>query len=160
MHPFKGPCGRIPTSKLTTSWSTLESDAFAADAVSLALADYIGQKYRGRRIDVVIAIADPALRFVLDYRDELFPDVPIVYSGVAVLEDNRRGAARGLTAVLRGVAYAETLKAGAGAAPINGAGVRGRRQCGSPGRQLGESRVPRLLNGYDSRFSMRQQCLA
>src|SRR6185436_13076944 len=40
----------------------LESGAFAADAVSLALADYIRQKYRGRRIDVVIAVADPALR--------------------------------------------------------------------------------------------------
>src|SRR6185295_5205095 len=37
-------------------------------------------------------------------------DVPIVYSGVAVLEDSKRGAARGLTAVLRGIAYAETLK--------------------------------------------------
>jgi len=89
----------------------LASDAFAADAVSLALANYIREKYRGRHVDVVIAIADPALRFVLDHRDELFPDVPIVYSGVAVLEDDRRGAARGLTAVLRGVAYAETLKA-------------------------------------------------
>ena len=88
----------------------LESDAFPADAASLALADYIRQKYRGRRIDVVIAIADPALRFVLDHRDELFPDAPIVYSGVAVPEDNSRGSARGLTAVLRGIAYAETLK--------------------------------------------------
>src|SRR5687767_11307103 len=88
----------------------LESDLFEAAAASLGLADYIRRKYRGRRIDVVIAIADPALRFVLDHRDELFPDVPIVYSGLAVLEDNRRGAARGLTAVLRGIAYAETLK--------------------------------------------------
>jgi signal transduction histidine kinase len=88
----------------------LESDAFAAEAASQALADYIRQKYRGRRIDVVIAIADPALRFVLDHRDELFPGVPIVYSGVAVLADNRGGAPRGLTAVLRGVAYVETLK--------------------------------------------------
>jgi signal transduction histidine kinase len=88
----------------------LESDTFAPEAASLALADYIRQKYRGRRIDVVIAIADPALRFVLDHRDELFPGVPIVYSGIAVLADNRSGASRGLTAVLRGVAYGETLK--------------------------------------------------
>ena len=88
----------------------LESDAFPADAASRALADYIRQKYRGRRIDVVIAISDPALRFALDHRDELFPDVPIVYSGVAVPADDGRGPPRGVTAVLRGVAYAETLK--------------------------------------------------
>src|SRR5688572_23574532 len=50
----------------------LESDAFPADVASPALADYIRQKYRGRRIDVVIAMADPALRFALDHRDELF----------------------------------------------------------------------------------------
>ena len=87
----------------------LETDAFPAGDASRALAGYIRQKYRNRRIDVVIAIADPALRFVLDYRDELFPGVPIVYSGI----DVPGGGARvipGLTAVLRGTAYAETLK--------------------------------------------------
>ena len=88
----------------------LESDAFPADVASQALAGYIRQKYLGRHIDVVIAIADPALRFVLDHRDELFPGVPIVYSGVALPANHRIGAIDRLTAVLRGVAYAETLK--------------------------------------------------
>jgi signal transduction histidine kinase len=87
----------------------LESDAFPA-AAPAALAEYIRQKYRGRRIDVVIAVADPALRFALDHRDELFPGAPIVYSGVALQPDGDGGPARGLTGVLRGVAYAETLK--------------------------------------------------
>jgi hypothetical protein len=50
---------------------------------SLALRDYIRQKYRGRRIDLVFAVSEVALRFVLRFRDELFPDAPIVYSGVA-----------------------------------------------------------------------------
>ena len=88
----------------------LESDVFPVEAASAALADYIRQKYRDRRIDVVIAIADPALRFVLDHRDELFPGAPVVYSGVAVPADVSRSMSGGLTAVLRGVAYAETLK--------------------------------------------------
>src|SRR5688572_32717319 len=88
----------------------LESDVFPEDAVSQALADYIRQKYRDRPIDVVIALADPALRFVLDRRDDLFPNVPIVYSGLAIPEDNSREAVGGLTAVLRGIPYAETLK--------------------------------------------------
>src|SRR5688500_753967 len=88
----------------------LESGAFPADTAAQSLADYIRQKFRGRRIDVVIAIADPSLRFVLDHRDTLFPGVPIVYSGVAIPTDAEGGRVNGLTAVLRGVAYAETLR--------------------------------------------------
>jgi signal transduction histidine kinase len=87
----------------------LESDLFPPEQASLALADYIRGKYRGRRIDLVIAIADPALRFVLEHRVDLFPGAPVVYSGVAIPEGTSRSADGGLTAVLRGVAYAETL---------------------------------------------------
>src|SRR5688572_21796351 len=55
----------------------LESEAFPAS--SLALRDYIRQKYAARRIDLVIAITTPALDFALGYRRDLFPDVPIVF---------------------------------------------------------------------------------
>ena len=87
----------------------LESDRFAPDEASSALADYIRRKYRGRRIDLVMAIADPALTFVLAHGAELFPGAPIVYSGVALPDTIDRYAA-GITAVMRGSAYAETLK--------------------------------------------------
>ena len=88
----------------------LESDRIATEDATQALADYIRQKYRGRRIDLVLAIADPALRFVLDRRTELFPDTPIVYSGVAIPADGVRTTYGGLTAVMRGIAYGETLR--------------------------------------------------
>lgn len=88
----------------------LESDRVTAEDASSALADYIRRKYRGRRIDVVVAIADPALQFVLQHRAELFAGVPIVYSGVGVPDNRVRAADGGLTAVMRGLAYGETLK--------------------------------------------------
>jgi signal transduction histidine kinase len=88
----------------------LESDLFPPDDAALALGDSIRRKYRNRRIDLVFTIADPALEFALDHRDELFPDAPIVFSGVAVPDAATRRAGRGLTAVMRGAAYAETLK--------------------------------------------------
>ena len=97
-RPFSEALQSDPDIQIDYFAEYLESDVFPADAASLALADYIRRKYRGRRIDVVIAIADPALQFVLDHRDELFPDAPIVYSGVAVPEGISRGAAGGLTA--------------------------------------------------------------
>lgn len=96
--------------KLVVNYFTeyLESDRLSEQA-SLALRDHIRKKYHGRRIDVVIAIADAALRFVLDYRAELFPGTPIVYSGVALPEGVDLRSGGGLTAVMRGQAYSETL---------------------------------------------------
>ena len=88
----------------------LESDRFPEDEASLALRDYIRQKYRGRRIDLVFAVSEVALRFVLRFRDELFPDAPIVYSGVAPIDDSVAGAAQ-LTGIVTGsAAYDETLE--------------------------------------------------
>ena len=60
----------------------LESDRFPAEEATLAFRDYIAGKYRGRRIDVVVAIGDIALQFVLKHRGRLFPNAPIVYLGV------------------------------------------------------------------------------
>jgi signal transduction histidine kinase len=87
----------------------LESDILDVRSASEALAEYIRRKYRERRIDVVLAIADPALRFVLDYRTELFPNAAIVYSGIAIPESNGRRALS-VTGELRGAAFVETLK--------------------------------------------------
>jgi signal transduction histidine kinase len=42
-------------------------------------ASYVAQKYRGFRIDAVIAESSPALEFAVDRFDEIFPGVPIVY---------------------------------------------------------------------------------
>jgi signal transduction histidine kinase len=87
----------------------LESDLFPSAQASEALADYIFLKYRGRRIDLVIAVADRALEFVREHRDELFPGAPVVYAGLgdpAVFGSDVRD---GVTGVLRGAAYAETL---------------------------------------------------
>ena len=37
-----------------------------------------GQKYAGRKIDLVITVWDPALSYALEHRQELFPDAPIL----------------------------------------------------------------------------------
>ena len=56
----------------------LESDRLPVEAASAALSTYIQQKYAGRSIDVVIAVADPAFQFVGQHRSDLFPSAPIV----------------------------------------------------------------------------------
>jgi signal transduction histidine kinase len=88
----------------------LESDRFPAAEASAALRDYIRAKYRGRQIDLVIAVAGPALQFVLQHRQELFADAPVVFAGETAPPSDIRRTGAGLTAVLGGVAYRETLE--------------------------------------------------
>jgi signal transduction histidine kinase len=44
-----------------------------------AFSDFLRQKYPRVRFDVVIAMHDPAVRFVDEYGDALFPDTPLVF---------------------------------------------------------------------------------
>src|SRR5262245_48762579 len=85
----------------------LESDRFPEEDATLAFRDYIRRKYRGRRIDAVLAITDPALQFVLQHRAELFPDAPIVVATSSAPDTSRAGA---LTGVAWRAADSDTLE--------------------------------------------------
>jgi len=87
----------------------LESDRFEEPGASQALRDYIQQKYRGRQIDVVIAVTDVALQFVLQYRNDLFPSAPIVFAGFFAPAARIRTLDPGLTGVVMAKGYEETL---------------------------------------------------
>jgi signal transduction histidine kinase len=88
----------------------LESDRFPAEEAAVSLRDYIQHKYRGRTIDVVIAVTDVALQFALRYRADLFPDAPIVFSAVAAPDEAVRRAGPGLTGIRSGAGIGETLQ--------------------------------------------------
>src|SRR5690242_4000180 len=51
---------------------SLESNQFPGENQSLLLRDYLRQKYADRSIDVVVAVTDAALDFLIKYRDDLF----------------------------------------------------------------------------------------
>src|SRR5687768_14697028 len=87
----------------------LESDLFPQEQASPALRDYIRQKFHGRRIDLVIAVTDTSLRFVLDHREDLFPGAPVIFSGLIIPEISG-SAGGGITGITLGTAYAETLR--------------------------------------------------
>jgi C4-dicarboxylate-specific signal transduction histidine kinase/ABC-type uncharacterized transport system substrate-binding protein len=87
----------------------LESDQFPEKKAALALRDYMVRKYQGRRIDVGLAITDVALDFVLRYRQQLFPDAPIVYLGALTPDASVRAAGAGVTGVVMAAGFRETL---------------------------------------------------
>ena len=75
----------------------------------MSLREYIRIKFANRRPDLVIANAAPALQFVLRHRDELLPNVPVLFisatPGRAVLE----GKIPGVTGILRHPSQEETV---------------------------------------------------
>jgi signal transduction histidine kinase len=88
----------------------LESDRFPAKDASLAFRDYVRRKYHGRRIDVMLAVTDPALQFLLEHRAELFPEAPIVVASNSTPSAEAQRAGAGLTGVTSRVADAQTLE--------------------------------------------------
>lgn len=88
----------------------LESEEFPAETAATALRDYIRRKFEDRHIDIVIADASAALQFALRYREELFPDAPIVFIAVTVPQAVVDRTASGITGVLNDTPIGETLE--------------------------------------------------
>jgi len=87
---------------------SLESNRFAGDDQESVLHDYLKQKYAHRQIDVVIAVTDTPLRFLLKYRNDLFPNVPIVFGAVERPPAKEFEAAGGLTGVISSFSFRQT----------------------------------------------------
>jgi PAS domain S-box-containing protein len=57
----------------------LEANRFPGENQSEALHDYLLKKYSARSLDVVVANSEASLNFLLKYRSDLFPRVPLVF---------------------------------------------------------------------------------
>jgi PAS domain S-box-containing protein len=77
----------------------LGSTRFDAPGYEKALTDSLASVYAGKKIDLVIAVFYPALRFALDHRQELFPDAPIAFSSVPPRRLEARNNWSGVTGV-------------------------------------------------------------
>jgi PAS domain S-box-containing protein len=60
----------------------LGSARFDAPGYEKALTESLASVYAGMKVDLVIAVYYPALRFAVDHRQELFPGTPIAFSSV------------------------------------------------------------------------------
>src|SRR5262245_48464370 len=58
--------------------------------------DYLSQKYGDSRIDVIITLAKPTLKFLLKYRSDLFPKTPIVFHAGSRADLIKRDEANGV----------------------------------------------------------------
>ena len=83
-----------PTLQVAAYSEYLENEEFS-EAAYTSLRDYIRVKFRDLRPDLIIANAAPALQFVLRYRDELFPGVPVLFAAATLPPAGAPGRSRG-----------------------------------------------------------------
>lgn len=70
---------RIPPERLAYYNEYLDVIRFPLPADQARMASYVADKYRGRRLDLVICVRDAALDFALRHRDAFAPGVPILH---------------------------------------------------------------------------------
>ena len=61
----------------------LDVEQFSSDSYHDANAQFMREKYRNRNMKAVVTVAPRALQFALRYRDQMLPNVPVVYIGVS-----------------------------------------------------------------------------
>ncbi len=74
-----------------------------------SLAETFRHEYREVKPDVVIAVALQAFEFTMQYRDRIFPGVPIVFTAVTASELEGKKLAPGVTGVESSVGLRETI---------------------------------------------------
>jgi PAS domain S-box-containing protein len=73
----------------------LDTKHFPFDEHLLKVKDYLARKYHGHKFDLVIVLDNSALEMVMAHRPELFPETPVVFSGIndfkpAMLAGNKK----------------------------------------------------------------------
>jgi two-component system sensor kinase FixL len=71
-----------PDKKADTFSEFLDFARFPTQSQREELAGHLKSRYAGRKFDLVVTVAGSALNFALDYRQELFAGVPIVFCAV------------------------------------------------------------------------------
>jgi PAS domain S-box-containing protein len=76
----------------------------------LFMKEYLKEKYKGYKFDLVVALDDPALGLLAEYKEELFPGAPVVFAGIADIGQYQKYGRDGMTGVIENQAIRETLE--------------------------------------------------
>ena len=86
-----------------------EASRFPEENTAVTFRNYLQAKYAKRTVDVVVASADAPLKFLLQYRNELFSKSPIVFVASELPKPDALASAAGATGIHYKVAYRETV---------------------------------------------------
>ncbi len=88
---------RAPQAELDIQY--LDTKRYSDEFYYQQLLSTFRHKYRNRKFDLIISSDDNAFNFLLKYRDQLFPDVPVVFCGVNYFDPERISGLTGITGI-------------------------------------------------------------
>ena len=89
---------------------SMDLSRFNSAAYRALLRDYLRTKYSGKKIDVVVSVLGPSLRFLLSEGDPVFPGAPIVFCGLDRRELSSQQLPSNVTGVLLKREFLPTLE--------------------------------------------------
>jgi PAS domain S-box-containing protein len=96
---LKGPVRKQVHAPVDFAVEYLETQRFEIQGYERSLSDTLRHAYANQKFDVVVVDGYPALRFAETYRSEIFPGVPIVFSGVYIGRLRDQKLPQGVTGV-------------------------------------------------------------
>ena len=87
----------------------LETNRFPGEDQAITLRDYLRRKYAERPIDVIIATADATVEFFRKYRNDIFPNTPLVFTAANSPPAKDCEAGPGMTGVVNHQSYRENV---------------------------------------------------
>jgi signal transduction histidine kinase/ActR/RegA family two-component response regulator len=89
----------------------LDAKRYPGEHMLRMQSELVAMHVRGHTVDAVIVSDDAAFGFVLQNREELFKDVPVIFCGVNNFQPEMFGGAQGITGVSEIISVRETLDA-------------------------------------------------
>jgi len=97
-----------PTAKFSFEYMDTKKQAPTKTRLE-ELKELYKSRYREHHFDVVVCSDDDALQFLLNNRDELFPDSPVVFCGVNFFEDKMLSGHKSFTGVVEAFDLSSTI---------------------------------------------------
>ena len=102
---------------IETYRETMDLSRFGSDTYRTLLKNYLRDKYADKKIDVAVAVFGPALEFLLNHGEAIFPGTPIVFCGIDRRELGDRSLPPHVHGVLLKREFAPTLELAIGLHP-------------------------------------------
>src|SRR5262245_49222576 len=89
---------------------TLQLSRFKAPEHDALTADYLGRKYRDKDLDLVVAVMEPSLDFLLRHRETIVGGVPLVFCGLDSTDLEGKPVPANSTGVMMKRSFTQTLE--------------------------------------------------